>query len=95
MSFKITASAPTGYQLSSLKQFGMPVTDNGNGRLSSIMIYDTEQEAKDYLIERAKMYYDEYEGQVDPYIDDINQYGFLEIDAVSAYIFEIEDEYDY
>lgn len=90
MSFKIIATAPTHYQLNSLKQFGLPLDVNGIGRYTCTKLFDTEQEAKDYLIERANLYYDEYEGQVDSHIDNINQYGILEIDAVTAYIHEMD-----
>lgn len=92
MSFKIAAIAPTPYQLNSLEQFGLPITVNGIGRYMCMKLFDTEQEAKDYLIERSNLYYDEYEGQVDSHIDNINQYGILEIDSVTAYIHKMEDE---
>ena len=53
--------------------------------------FDTLEEAEQYLITRAEMYYDESPNQVDEHIEQILKYGSLEIDAVTAYIHEIKD----
>lgn len=89
--FKITATAPTAYQHNSLRHFGMDIKKNGNGSFSSEQTFESEDEAKNYLITRAEMYYDEYEGQVDEYIESIQNHGSLEIDAVIAHIEEVPE----
>ncbi len=92
MSVKITATAPTVYQKRSLSFFNLNEVNNGNGSFTGTMNFASEEDAKDYLISRAEMYYDEYEGQVEEHIQDIEKYGVLTIDAVTARIEEIEDE---
>lgn len=90
--FKITATAPTVYQYNSLSHFGMNIKKNGNGSFTSEQVFDSEEEAKAYLVERAERYYDEFEGQVDEHLEDIEKYGQLTIDAVTAHIEEVEQE---
>lgn len=91
--FKIKATAPTVYQINSLRSFGMEIKENGDGSYSSEQIFDTEQEAKDYLTKRAEKYYDEYEGQVDEHLESIRDNGYLTIDAATAIIdVEIDPE---
>lgn len=90
--FKIAATAPTSYQYNSLSRFGMTIKKNGNGSFSSEQVFDSEEEAKAYLVERAERYYDEFEGQVDEHLQDIEKYGMLTIDAVTARIDEVENE---
>jgi hypothetical protein len=92
--FKITATAPTVYQIQSLRHFGMNVKENGNGLFSSEQIFDSEEAAKAYLVERAEKYYDEFEGQVQEHLEDIKKYGMLTIDAVTARIDEVDNEKD-
>lgn len=92
MTHKITATAPTVYQKRSLSFFNLNEKANGNGSFTGTMDFNSEEAAKDYLISRAEMYYDEYEGQVDEHIEDIKKYGVLTIDAVTARIEEIEEE---
>lgn len=89
--YKITATAPTIYQHQSLSKFNLNVKSNGNGSYTGNMIFETEQEAKDYLINRAEMYYDDYEGQAEEHIADIQKHGSLTIDAVTAKIEEVTD----
>jgi hypothetical protein len=91
MTHRITATAPTVYQKRSLSFFNLNEKANGNGSFTGTMDFSSEEEAKEYLITRAEMYYNEYEGQVDEHIDDINNYGYLTIDAVTAKIEEIEE----
>lgn len=90
--FKITAKAPTTYQYNSLSRFGMNIKKHGNGSFTSKEVFNSEEEAKEYLVKRAQMYYDEFEGQVDEHLESIEKYGVLEIDAVTAHIEEIEEE---
>lgn len=86
--FKVTATAPTVYQTSSLRRFGMKVNKLGNGSFNSFQIFDSEEEAKTYLVSRAEMYYDQFEGQVNEHLETIEKNGYLEIDAVTAKIEE-------
>jgi hypothetical protein len=88
LKFKITATAPTSYQYSSLTKFNLDKKENANGSITGQRIFDTKEEAKQYLIDRAKRYYDEYEGQVDEHLEDIENYDCLTIDAVTARIEE-------
>ena len=90
LKFKVTATAPTSYQYSSLTKFNLDKKENANGSITGERIFDTKEEAKQYLIDRAKRYYDEYEGQVDEHLEDIENYGMLTIDAATARIEEIE-----
>jgi hypothetical protein len=89
--FKIQAIAPTHYQLSSLTSFNLDNRMTMRGNIVGEGFFDTLEEAEQYLITRAEMYYDEYEGQVDEHIEQIKKYGSLEIDAVTAYIHEIKE----
>jgi len=90
LKFKVTATAPTSYQYSSLTKFNLDKKENANGSITGDRIFDTKEEAKQYLIDRAKRYYDEYEGQVDEHLEDIENYDCLTIDAVTA---RIEEEW--
>jgi hypothetical protein len=92
MTHRIVATAPTVYQKQSLSKFNLNEKRNMNGSFIGTMDFYSEQDAKDYLINRAEMYYDDYEGQVDEHLDDIERRGSLTIDAVTASIVEIEVE---
>ena len=89
--FKIQAIANTQHSLSSLSRFNLENRMTPRGNIVGEGFFDTLEEAEQYLITRAEMYYDEYEGQVDEHIEQIKRSGSLEIDAVTAYIHEIED----
>jgi hypothetical protein len=91
MTHRIVAVAPTIYQKSSLSSFNLDERVNGNGSFTGTKDFASEEEAKEYLIKRAEMYYDEYEGQVEGHIEDIQKHGSLTLDAVTAKIVEIED----
>lgn len=88
--FKVTATAPTIYQYSSLTRFGLKIKENGNGSFTGEMLFDDHEDAKKHLIDRATYYYDEFEGQIDEHLEDIENYGMLTIDAVTARIEEVE-----
>ena len=92
MTHRITAIAPTSYQKRSLSFFNLNEKKNGNGSFTGTMDFYSEQDAKEYLITRAEMYYDDYEGQVTEHIEDIERCGILTIDAVTARIVEIEQD---
>lgn len=86
--YTVIATAPTGYQSSSLKHFNLPIKKHGDGSFSASETFATEQEAKEFLKQRAEIYYDEYEGQVDDHIEGIEKFGSLTIDAATARIVE-------
>ncbi len=93
---RISATAPTAYQLQSLRQFGMEVKNHGNGRYTATQDFETEEEAKDYLKEKAERYFDgnsnNDEANLIEALDRIEKYGSLRLDAVTASIEEIEIE---
>lgn len=93
--YKIKAIAPTPYQLQSLREFGMPIKNLGNGSHVATMEFHTEEEAKDYLKGRARQYNNQdLEGSekrlADMYRD--IEHGHLTIDAATARIEETYEE---
>jgi hypothetical protein len=80
----ITATAPTRYQLRSLRAFGMPVTDEPNGTFTASQEFDSKEEAIEYLKDRAHMYFEF--GEIEEAMADITTANMLTIDAVTAYI---------
>ena len=92
MTHRITATAPTVYQIQSLSKFLLDVKKYMDGSFVGTKDFYSEADAKVYLIERAENYYDEFEGQVNEHLEDIEKYGQLRIDAVTAHIEEIEEE---
>ena len=94
-SFRITATAPTAYQLQSLRHFGIEVVKNGNGSYSATKEFDSEDEAKAYLVERAEMYFDgnsdNDEANLSKAIESIANHGSLTLDAATASIEEVEN----
>ncbi len=94
--FKISATAPTVYQSQSLRAFGMEVKKSGNGSFWSEQFFETEKEAKDYLVVRAERYFDgnsdNDEANLVDALQDIEKYGSLRLDAVTASIDEVEIE---
>lgn len=87
--FRITAIAPTAYQYQSCRLFGHP-EKMGNGSFVFQQDFETEEEAKKYLIERAEGYF-ENQNELDEAIDQINEYGSVTLDAVTGYIKEVEE----
>jgi len=93
MSVIIKATAPTSYQLNSLTAFGMGYKKNMGGSFSASMQFDSEEEAKQYLRNRAEKYNDEdpcgtEERLTYMYLD--IEHGVLTLDAVTAYVEEVE-----
>lgn len=86
----ITATAPTGYQLSSLNAFNLDVKKNGNGSFTGTMEFGTKEEAVEYLENRAILYFDTEE-EVYAACEEIKK-GYLTLDAVTARIEEVEEE---
>lgn len=92
MKYQVKATAPTTYQLQSVRNFGSPIKSNKDGSHTfKSELFDTEQEAKDYLIKRAEMYF-ENDDDLQEAISDINVYGSVIMDAVSGGIYEVEEE---
>jgi hypothetical protein len=91
----IIAKAPTVYQLNSLRHFGLGFKENPKGGFTASGIFYTEQEAKDFLIQKAYEYYDAYEGEADEHIDYIKKSGSLSIDGAYADISEFDIDYDF
>jgi len=97
MKFQIKATAPTSYQLRSLRAFQLEDNNNGNGSHTGRLFFDTEEEAKDYLRIRADKFNDEdpqgSEERLAEMYSDIERCA-LTLDAVTAYISEsdIEEE---
>ena len=89
--YKVIATAPTTYQLNSVRQFGSPITSHRDGSHVFSQSFETEGEAKEYLKERAHLYYNDTEEELNEAIDDIEMYGCLSIDAVTASIEEEEE----
>jgi hypothetical protein len=89
MKVKITATAPTSYQLTSLGHFGLPIKSSGDGSHYAEWEFDTLMEAKAYLKQRADMYGDD--ALLGVMYSEIDRVGKLRLDAVTASIVEIED----
>jgi len=94
--FRIYAKVPTAYQYQSISNFGMPIKKHGNGSFTAQQDFDTEDDAKKYLIERAENYFDgnsdNDEKDLIESLDDIEKCGRLNLDACTASIEEVEIE---
>jgi hypothetical protein len=94
--FKISAVAPTVYQSRSLSAFGMGSNKSGNGSFWAEKEFDTEKEAKAFLVTRAERYFDgnsdNDEANLQDALESIEKYGMLRLDAVTASIEEVEVE---
>jgi len=93
--FKIEAIAPTSYQYGSLRNFGLEIKSYLNGKHVAEGIFDTEKEAKAYLVERAEMYFDGNsdgdEERLAEALESIEKYGSVYLDAVCGSIEEVEE----
>ena len=89
--YKIKAIAPTVYQLNSLTWFGIKIQKRTVGAFISEHIFDTEEDAKKYLVVRAINYYEKGK-KLEDALKDIAAAGILEIDTVVARIEEIFEE---
>jgi len=79
---KIIATAPTSYQLNSLRAFHIGWKPRGNGSFYGEKEFDTEEDAIQYLSDLAHDYYD---GDEDLIADNLTQHS-LTLDAVTAHI---------
>lgn len=89
MKTRITATAPTAYQSRSLSAFGMPVKKLLDGSYTSEEEFESYEEAKKYLIQKANDWYNSHnttEDELDEMLSDIEMYGNLTLDAVTASI---------
>ena len=86
--YKVIAEAPTVYQLNSVSQFGSPIVHYNGTHLFTRSFVSMEQ-AKEYLKERALLYFDE-ENELDRAFSDIQDNGVLRIDAVQARIERVD-----
>jgi len=89
---RIIAVAPTAYQSMSLSKFCLNNKKMFDGSIVGTMDFFSEEEAKQYLMDRAYKYYDDSGYEVDPHLETIEKFGILNIDAVTARIVEISDE---
>ena len=89
MTHRIVATAPTSYQSRSLSHFNLNTKKNGNGSITGIMDFYSEEDAKDFLVNRAELYY-ENEEQLNEALDDIERCGILSLDTVTARIIELD-----
>jgi hypothetical protein len=89
--YKVIATAPTTYQLNSVRQFGSPITSHRDGSHVFSQSFETEEEAKEYLKRRAHLYYNDTEEELNEAMESIEKYGSLSIDAVTASIEEKEE----
>jgi len=90
--YRITAKVPTVYQLSSLRTFGMEVINLPTGAYYSEQDFDTIEEARQYMIDRATHYYDWDEEALESAIDGIINHSMLTMDACTGRIDEVEEE---
>lgn len=95
MTYTIKATAPTAYQLQSLIAFAIGSDKNGNGSFTGEKEFDTDEEAKEYLKGRASVYNDEdpcgSDERLAKMYANIDRYGMLTLDAVTARIEETEN----
>jgi hypothetical protein len=87
MKYKVIAKAPTAYQTSSLAQFGMGIKQKMDGSIYAEEIFDTEEEAKEFLKFQAQAYYGD---DAKEWLDNIDAGGGVVIDGAGASI-EVAD----
>ena len=88
--FQLKAIAQTSYQLQSVRNFGTEIKHYPNGTYVFCQEFETEQEAKNYLISRAENYF-ETEEEINEAIEEINTYGSIRMDAVNGRIEKITE----
>lgn len=87
MKVQLTAAAPTSYQLQSLRGLAgsLPTTQNPDGSFSLSFVFDTREEAKQHLKERAFRLFDD-RTEYREAIAEINRYSMLTYDCLTACI---------
>lgn len=90
MKTRITATAPTVYQLGSLRAFNLENQKSAGGAYIGWSDFDTKKEAISYLMARAESYYEDRK-QLREAIRDVKR-GVLTLDAVTAYCEPINND---
>jgi hypothetical protein len=90
MIVSISAIVPTVYQRNSLTHFGLPISKNPDGSFGICYSFKTKKEAKEYLINRAEIYF-ENEKDLNKAIKEIKKYNRLQLDAATANINKVEN----
>lgn len=90
MTHQIICAIPTVYQYNSLCRFNLHNEKLGNGGHIGTMKFASEEDAKDFLIDRAEKYFDDDALGLQDALQDIENCGMLTIDAATARIQEIE-----
>lgn len=93
--YRVIVTAPTRYQQGSMRHFGITSKQLGNGSFYAEQKFENEDEAKQYLKDRAEMYYDgngdnDAENLAEA-LDSIERCGRLDLDAASARIEPTEE----
>lgn len=86
----IKAIAPTYYQVQSLRAFNIGVAQHGNGSFSGEILCDSMKEAREFLTNRAEMYFDTPQA-LRSAKQDIRR-GCLTLDTVTAYIHPLNNK---
>ena len=85
--YLIVAHAPTAYQYGSLRAFRMQIKPVFGGSFSAEESFFTKDDAKNYLIELARDYYED-ELEYERALEIIENHNQLKLDAVTGYIVE-------
>lgn len=87
--FKIKAVAPTGFQYSSVRFFGIPEKQFGGGYVVE-EYFTSEEEAKAYLHERITIHShtNGSEEEIASMREDVDKHGVLDYDAVRCRIIQ-------
>jgi hypothetical protein len=92
---KITATAPTSYQLRSLHSFGLRVNGHPGGYFTINEQFDSLEDAMEHLRGQAYKYNEEDPEGSDERLKEMYdsiEAGYLELDAVMAHIVSVEDK---
>jgi len=89
--YRIIAKAPIGAQLNTLRKFGAPQQFDKSLYMFN-KVFKTEAEAIQYLRERAETYIPN-ERELSEAISDIEMYGSLTLDLVTAQIEKTKNIY--
>lgn len=90
MKTRIKATAPTVYQLGSLRAFNLDNQKSAGGAYIGWSDFATKKEARAYLRDRAVLYY-EHGSKLREALRDVNR-GILTLDAVTAYCEPINND---
>lgn len=87
MKVQLIATVPTSYQLQSLRALAgsLPTEQNPDGSFSLSFVFDSREEAKQHLKDRAFKLYDDRTEHREA-VAEINRYGMLTYDCLTARI---------